>query len=156
MSPLLFLAIAVVVPLLGMLVLGVSARLQRGRETDDETEPFKRRLEAIAPREAEPEVPRSAPGLMDQPRPNDASEDVPADAGAAQDTPAPDAGPPARPSTSVRLVERGYSFPALPPFSAGRDGRRAPRPPTRSGTSGSQRSSRRRPGVSDVRNRSGT
>ena len=50
MSPLLFLAIAIVVPLLGMAVLGVGARLKSQRVTDDETEPFRRRLASIAPR----------------------------------------------------------------------------------------------------------
>ena len=49
MSPLLFLAIAIVVPLLGMLVLGVCARIKNQKVTDDETVPFRRRLESIAP-----------------------------------------------------------------------------------------------------------
>ncbi len=81
MNPLLFLAIAVVVPLLGMLVLGAGARLQRGRETDDETELFRRKLQAIAPRE-----------------------------------------------TSVRLIERECSLPALPLLSVEKDDRVSSKP----------------------------
>lgn len=62
MSPLLFLAIAILVPLIGMTVLGIGARLQRERITDDETEPFRRQLASLAPPDDEKE-PDEPPGL---------------------------------------------------------------------------------------------
>ena len=117
MSPLLFLAIAVVVPLLGMVVLGVGARMKRNRVTDDETEPFRRKLKSIAPRG--PEDASGSPGLRrlfrrapKQPSPDESMPDGPR-----SDIPAP------RPRTakSIRLIEREYSLPALPPLSADRE-----------------------------------
>ena len=142
MSPLLFLAIAVVVPLLGMLVLGVIARVQHNRVTDDETEPFRRKLKAIAPRG--PEDSSGSPGLRGlfrrvrghQAAPSHAAS---TDADAADDASTPDRpsseipAPRPRTSTSIRLIERDYSLPALPPLSAELDDRRPrrarPRPP---------------------------
>lgn len=62
MSPLLFLAIAILVPLIGMTVLGIGARLKRERITDDETEPFRRQLASLAPPDDE-EDPDESPGL---------------------------------------------------------------------------------------------
>ena len=155
MSPLLFLAIAVVVPLLGMLVLGVGARLKQGRETDDETEPFRQKLESIAPRE--PDDPAGAPGLMGRLRrrgtliheatlvegcdtPGDSSASPQPSGSARSPRSAQSSGPVAsnvsggsttsdvpvprpRSSTSIRLIEREYSLPTLPPFSATRDDR---------------------------------
>ena len=77
MSPLLFLAIALVVPLLGMIVLGVGARIRHQKVTDDETEPFRRRLESIAPpdaHEAEPSgTPRTRAGHAPAQTPRSAS-----------------------------------------------------------------------------------
>ncbi len=161
MSPLLFLAIAIVVPLLGMAVLGVGARLKSQRVTDDETEPFRRRLASIAPRSSGGRS-LGTPGLVQMMRrlrgargadPADASDsavEAAADnAGTrgAADSAASDAGTAGndrgrrrrrgrrrqrtqRPETttigvvrprattaSVRLIEREYSLPLLPPFS---------------------------------------
>lgn len=62
MSPLLFLAIAIVVPLLGMVVLGVGARIKHQKVTDDETGLFRRKLESIAPPDSQ-EPPSGTPGL---------------------------------------------------------------------------------------------
>ena len=136
MSPLLFLAIAIVVPLLGMAVLGVGARIKHQKVTDDETGLFRRKLESIAPPESE-EPPSGTPGLVGTIRrrrggsfrkaaPGSAAA-VSGDAErrgrrrsrraarhsaalvAAQQRPAP---------ASVRLVERDYSVPLLPQLSA--------------------------------------
>lgn len=123
MSPLLFLAIAVVVPLLGMVVLGVGARMKRNRVTDDETEPFRRKLKSIAPRA--PEDSSGSPGLKRllrrAPKEPIRDESMP-------DRPSSDVGT-RRPRTakSIRLIEREYSLPTLPPLSAELDDRR-PRP----------------------------
>lgn len=138
MSPLLFLAIAVVVPLLGMVVLGVGARLKRNRDTDDETEPFRRKLKSIAPRG--PQDASDSPGLKglfrrapEQPSWHPSTAD-----GTRSDIGAPRP----RPSTSIRLVEREYSLPTLRPLSAEQDDQQ-PRP------------ARRRPPGHDQGNRSG-
>ncbi len=129
MSPLLFLAIAVVVPLLGMVVLGAIARVQNNRVTDDETEPFRRKLKAIAPRG--PEDSSGSPDLRGLFRraPKQSSRNPSMAEWPRSEIPAP------RPRTakSIRLIEREYSLPTLPPFSADVDDRvprRArPRPP---------------------------
>lgn len=160
MSPLLFLAIAVVVPLLGMVVLGVSARLKRSRETDDETEPFRRKLESIAPAESV-----DSPGLMGKvrrrrgtaqkeraateptqgptpaqsPESTRSSEPTPRQRrrrkprGRTREQAAPADVAVSRPpaSTSIRLIERPYSLPALPPMSAEQDDQRPLRPVAR-------------------------
>ena len=161
MSPLLFLAIAAAVPLLGMIVLGTSARIKRGQVTDDETEPFRRRLESIAPPDApgrspgnsadgppgnQPGFSLDTPGLAPTRRgPQDdrigEGALVPAGAGAAI---APDAdgirhrsrrrsrtaaGQPvpltpsqnAPTTASIRLVERTYTVPLLPPLNSDLD-----------------------------------
>ena len=114
MSPLLFLAIAVVVPLLGMAVLGAIARVQNNRETDDETEPFRRKLKAIAPRGPE-DSPR-APGLRGLFRraPKQSSRDLSTAELPSSAIPAPRS----RTAKSIRLIEREYSLPVLPPLSA--------------------------------------
>ncbi len=174
MSPLLFLAIAIVVPLLGMIVLGIGARIKRGKVTDDETEPFRRKLESIAPPESD-DMPSGTPGLVRvmrrrrgsrsreqapgtadvvsdeaEPAGHTAAATVDAEFGgrrgrrrirraaqqpaaliAAQQQPAP---------AGVRLVERDYSVPLLPPLNADleelplqpgerRSRRAVPRPP---------------------------
>lgn len=149
MSPLLFLAIAIVVPLLGMIVLGIGARIKSGKATDDETEPFRRKLESIAPPDTE-DLPSGTPGLvraMRWRRAGRAAKRAPGQAAAASDGAEP-AGHPAsltgaqRPPTpaSIRLVERDYTVPLLPPTSADleelpqpagerRSRRAVPRPP---------------------------
>ncbi|WP_419855135.1 hypothetical protein [Candidatus Poriferisodalis sp.] len=148
MSPLLFLAIAIVVPLLGMIVLGVGARIKHQKATDDETEPFRRKLESIAPPDTD-DLPSGTPGLVRAmrrrrggnsrrpaagnaaPESGDAEAAQPGPRQAVQKQPAP---------ASIRLVERDYSVPLLPPLSADleelplpegeRSSRRAiPRPP---------------------------
>ena len=130
MSPLLFLAIAVVVPLLGMVVLGVGARMKRNRVTDDETEPFRRKLKSIAPRGPE-DAPR-APGLRGLFRRGSGPRAVPSNVSSAGDDSSDDAPTPDRPRSdipaprprtakSIRLIEREYSLPALPPLSADRE-----------------------------------
>ena len=136
MSPLLFLAIAVVVPLLGMAVLGVIARVQNNRVTDDETEPFRRKLKSIAPRE--PEDSSGSPGLRGLFRraPKQSRRDEPTPDGPRSDVGAPHP----RTSTSIRLIEREYSLPTLPPLSADLDDRR-PRP-ARSRPTGRHRGNR--------------
>ncbi len=128
MSPLLFLAIAVVVPLLGMAVLGVGARMKHNRVTDDETEPFRRRLNSIAPRD--PQQSSRMPGLVGlfrrAPKPSNRG-------GATADGPQTGtAGPRPRTAKSIRLIEREFSLPRLPPLSAERDERPSrPRHPRR-------------------------
>ena len=137
MSPLLFLAIAIVVPLLGMVVLGVGARIKHQKATDDETGLFRRKLESIAPPDSQ-EPPSGTPGLDSE---ASSGADPNVDAGAAtgaaaagaaagaaaagadasvQEPPpsAPARKPPTRAPASVRLVERDYSVPLLPPLSA--------------------------------------
>ena len=121
MSPLLFLAIAVVVPLLGMAVLGVGARLARNRVTDDETEPFRRKLDAIAPRG--PEDSPGSPGLKGLFRRGSGHQAVRGDAAPTDPAHSEVPEPRSRPSTSIRLVERRGS---LPPLSAERDDRQPP------------------------------
>ena len=113
MSPLLFLAIALVVPLLGMIVLGVGARIRNQKITDDETGPFRRRLESIAPPDAHEAEPSGTPGLVHAVRQGRRR-----DRRTAQEPspPAPVTEPPA--PASIRLVERDYSVPLLPPMSA--------------------------------------
>ena len=123
MSPLLFLAIAVAVPLLGMGVLGIGARIKRGKVTDDQTGSFRRRMESLAP----PEQPDAAgaspstPGLMGAMRrrrsgragaPGQgavAAGDEIAQPTSAARQPAP---------VNVRLVEHAHAGPRLPPVSA--------------------------------------
>lgn len=123
MSPLLFLAIAIVVPLLGMVVLGVGARIKHQKVTDDETGLFRRKLESIAPPDSD-ELPSGTPGLDSEASsgadPNaDPSAAADADASVQEPPPsAPGSKPPARAPVSVRLVERDYSVPLLPPLSA--------------------------------------
>ena len=127
MSPLLFLAIAIVVPLLGMVVLGVGARIKHQKVTDDETGLFRRKLESIAPPDSD-ELPSGTPGLDSEASsaadPNVAAgaaagADASADASVQEPPPsAPGSKPPARAPASVRLVERDYSVPLLPPLSA--------------------------------------
>ncbi|MDE0136354.1 MAG: hypothetical protein OXM54_16125 [Acidimicrobiaceae bacterium] len=123
MSPLLFLAIAIVVPLLGMVVLGVGARIKHQKVTDDETGLFRRKLESIAPPVSD-ELPSGTPGLDSEASsgadPNaDPSAAADADASVQEPPPsAPGSKPPARAPVSVRLVERDYSVPLLPPLSA--------------------------------------
>ncbi len=174
MSPLLFLAIAIVVPLLGMIVLGIGARIKHQQVTDDETEPFRRRLESIAPPETD-DMPSSTPGLvraMRRRRGGNPRREAPGNAAVASDEAEPAgrataamagaeiaerrgrhrnrraARQPAalvparkpRAPTSIRLVERDYSLPLLPPISADleelpqpageqRSRRAVPRPP---------------------------
>ncbi len=159
MSPLLFLAIAIVVPLLGMLVLGVGARLKNKKVTDDETEPFRRRLASLAPVSPSGRL-SGTPGLAWAMRrlrgPGDtigaevnagaaaatnaataaataaatnvataaatnaataAPTAAPTDATALVDAPAAARGHRTKPTTaSIRLIERDYSVPQLPPF----------------------------------------
>ena len=161
MSPLLFLAIAVAVPLLGMIVLGTGARIKRGQVTDDETAPFRRRLESIAPPDApgrspgnsavgsagnQPGFSQDTPGLAPTrrgPADDRVGEEAPAAAGAgaaiapyadvprhrsrrrsrrAAGQPVPLAPAQSAPTTaSIRLVEREYTVPLLPPLSADLD-----------------------------------
>ncbi|MCY4517586.1 MAG: hypothetical protein OXB99_10165 [Acidimicrobiaceae bacterium] len=164
MSPLLFLAIAIVVPLLGMLVLGVGARIKNQKVTDDETEPFRRRLASLTPRSPSGRLP-GTPGLARAMRRLRGSGDTieaeidaganaatnaaagaatsaatgvaagaatgaatSAAAGAATgaagdaavpvDAPAAARGHRTKPTTaSIRLIERDYSVPQLPPFN---------------------------------------
>ncbi|WP_419933366.1 hypothetical protein [Candidatus Poriferisodalis sp.] len=134
MSPLLFLAIALVVPLMGMIVLGVGARIRNQKITDDETGPFRRRLESIAPLDANDAEPSGTPGLVRAMR-RRRRVDQPATR-----KPSPSTTLQERPTqASIRLVERDYSVPLLPPMSADLDdpppesrprSRRAiPRPP---------------------------
>ncbi len=107
MSPLLFLAVAVVVPLVGMVVSGVSARIRRQKLTDDDTEQFRRRLKSLAP-----------PALRAEMRPELKSE-VNADMTTRQhDEPKRDL------PTSVRLVERVAESEIFKPPA--RDQRRRP------------------------------
>ena len=157
MSPLLFLAIAIVVPLLGMIVLGIGARIKHQKATDDETGLFRRKLESIAPPDSQ-EPPSGTPGLDSEASSGtdasadaragasaDADADARADAraGASVQEPSPSRParkPPARAPASVRLVERDSSVPLLPPLSADleelplqagdrRSRRAVPRPP---------------------------
>ena len=168
MSPLLFLAIAIVVPLLGMLVLGLGARIKNKKVTDDETEPFRRRLASLTPRSPSGRLP-GTPGLARAMRRLRGSGDTieaevnaganaatsaatnaganaatgvatSAAAGAATgaaagvatgvatgaagdaavpvDAPAAARGHRTKPTTaSIRLIERDYSVPQLPPFN---------------------------------------
>ncbi len=157
MSPLLFLAIAIVVPLLGMLVLGVGARIKNQRVTDDETEPFRRRLASLTPRSPSGRLP-GTPGLARAMRRLRGSGDTieaeinaganaatgvatsaaagaatGAAAGAAGDAAVPVDAPAAarghrtKPTTaSIRLIERDYSVPQLPPFNVRDPGPAAP------------------------------
>ncbi|MYA26054.1 MAG: ABC transporter ATP-binding protein [Acidimicrobiales bacterium] len=142
MSPLLFLAIAIVVPLLGMIVLGIGARIKHQKATDDETGLFRRKLESIAPPVADDPSP-GTPGLvraMRRRRGAQTAKQAPGQA-AAQSAPRnPARKPPAPAPASVRLVERDYTMPQLPPLStdleelpppAGdrRSRRAVPRPP---------------------------
>ena len=138
MSPLLFLAIAVVVPLLGMVVLGVGARVKRNRDTDDETEPFRRKLLSIAPRG--PQDASGSPGLRGLFRraPKQPSRGPSTAGGPRSDTGAPRP----RTSTSIRLVEREYPLPTLRPRSAEQDDQQP-------------RAARRRPPGHDQGSRSG-
>ena len=116
MSPLLFLAIALVVPLLGMIVLGVGARIRNQKVTDDETEPFRRRLESIAPPDAHEAEPSGTPGLVRamrrRRRPDRQAAPEPSPEAPSHQPPAP---------ASIKLVERDYSVPLLPPMSADLD-----------------------------------
>ena len=181
MSPLLFLAIAIVVPLLGMIVLGIGARIKHQKATDDETEPFRRRLESIAPPDTDDTSP-GTPGLvgtMRRRRGGSSRKQAPGTADAVPDEAEPAghttaaiepavaatadaeigerhgrrrnrraARQPAalipaqkpRAPASIRLVERDYTVPQLPPLStdleefpppAGdqRSRRAVPRPP---------------------------
>ena len=140
MSPLLFLAIAIVVPLLGMLVLGMGARIKNKKVTDDETEPFRRRLASLAPGSPSGRL-SGTPGLAWARRRRRGSGDtieaaVNAGADAATDSatnaatngatnaaapvdaPAEARGHRTKPTTaSIRLIERDYSVPQLPPFN---------------------------------------
>lgn len=128
MSPLLFLAIAIVVPLLGMLVLGVGARIKHQKVTDDETEPFRRRLASLTPRSPSGRLP-GTPGLARALRrlrgsgdtigaEVDAATNAATDAAALVDAPAEARGHRTKPTTaSIRLIERDYSVPQLPPFN---------------------------------------
>ncbi|WP_420610642.1 hypothetical protein [Candidatus Poriferisodalis sp.] len=127
MSPLLFLAIAIVVPLLGMIVLGIGARIKHQKVTDDETEPFRRKLESIAPPDTE-DLPSGTPGLVRAMRrrrggnsrrgASDRAAAASEDAGVA-DQPGPHTSDRKRPApASIRLVERDYSVPVLPPLNA--------------------------------------
>lgn len=159
MSPLLFLAIAIVVPLLGMVVLGIGARIKHQKATDDETGLFRRKLESIAPPDSQ-DMPSGTPGLvraMRRRRGSSSREQAPGTADAVSDD-AEHAGhtaaaiepavaattdaeidgrrgrrrirraaqrpgaliPVQKPSApaSIRLVERDYSVPLLPPLSA--------------------------------------
>ena len=142
MSPLLFLAIAIVVPLLGMIVLGIGARIQRRKATDDETGLFRRKLESIAPPVADDPSP-GTPGLvraMRRLRGAQTAKQAPSQP-AAQSAPRnPAREPPAPATASIRLIERDYTVPQLSPLStdldelpppAGdrRSRRAAPRPP---------------------------
>ena len=134
MNPLLFLAIALVVPLLGMVVLGMSARMKHRRVTDDQTEPFRRRLKAIAPKELDDSTGPAAgvtgtfdttgAAMADSHNPNHAKSKFLFRRGVrlGNDANVPDnaVSQPER-STSVRLIERDYSLPTLPPFGAERD-----------------------------------
>ena len=120
MSPLLFLAIAIVVPLLGMIVLGVGARIKRQKATDDETGLFRRKLESIAPLEAE-EPPSGTPGLVGTMRRRNRGSFRKETTSSAALIPAPKPPaqePPAPAPASIRLVERDYSVPPLPPRRA--------------------------------------
>ena len=136
MSPLLFLAIAIVVPLLGMLVLGLGARIKNQKVTDDETEPFRRRLASLTPRSPSGRLP-GTPGLARAMRRLRGSGDTieaeinaganaganaatgaAGDAAVPVDAPAAARGHRTKPTTaSIRLIERDYSVPQLPPFN---------------------------------------
>ena len=151
MSPLLFLAIAIVVPLLGMIVLGIGARIKRGQVTDDETGPFRRRLESIAPPDS-PDMSPGTPGLVRRMRrqaggsfrkraPGEAaapSRDAGSSARAGPHSPAQKTPTPA----SIRLIERDYSVPLLPPTSADLDELSHPHPQPQPPPAGDQRSRR--------------
>ena len=137
MSPLLFLSIAIVVPMLGMLVLGVGARIKNQKVTDDETEPFRRRLASLTPRSPSGRLP-GTPGLARAMRRLRGSGDtieaeINAGAGAGTgaaapvDAPAAARGHRTKPTTaSIRLIERDYSVPQLPPFNVRDPGPAAP------------------------------
>jgi hypothetical protein len=127
MSPLLFLAIAIVVPLLGMIVLGVGARIKHQKVTDDETGSFRRRLESIAPPSPD-DTPSGTPGLvraMRRRKGGNFRRQAPGAvaAASAHQEPAAQSAPlipgqsPPTPA-SIRLVERDYTVPLLPPLSA--------------------------------------
>ena len=128
MSPLLFLAIAVVVPLVGMMALGIGARISSQRVTDDETEPFRRRLESIAPRDPRDAAART-PGLRGAARRLRGGR-----VGRQAPSRAPDAsgGAAAPVAGSIRLVERKHVLPPLPPLSA--DLYEPPQPPAQPGS----------------------
>lgn len=127
MSPLLFLAIAIVVPLLGMIVLGIGARIKHQKATDDETGLFRRKLESIAPPVADDPSP-GTPGLvraMRRRRGAPAAKRASGQAAAESAAPAAQSAPrnparrrPAPAPASIRLVERDYSVPVLPPLNA--------------------------------------
>lgn len=119
MSPLLFLAIAIVVPLLGMIVLGIGARIKHQKATDDETGLFRRKLESIAPPVADDPSP-GTPGLvraMRRRRGAQAAKQAPGQAAAQYAPRNPAREPPAPAPASIRLVERDYTMPQLPPLS---------------------------------------
>ncbi len=81
MSPLLFLAIALVVPILGMLVLGIGARMKLQRVSDDEIEPFRRQLANLAPKSSD-DKPAGTPGIWGKIRPGNSSTPLDGAAGA--------------------------------------------------------------------------
>lgn len=129
MSPLLFLAIAIVVPLLGMIVLGVGARIKHQKVTDDETGPFRRRLESIAPPNSNDTSP-GTPGLVRTMRRRgggNSRRQAPGQAAARSGLRSRAQRPAARAPASIRLVERDYTVPLLPPLSADID--EVPQPP---------------------------
>ena len=144
MSPLLFLAIAVVVPLLGMIVLGVGARIRNQQVTDDETKPFRRRLESLAPPETHDARSSGTPGLRHAMRRLRGSGPAKKATGQAA---APDRAEQAAPA-SIRLVERDYALPPLPPLSADLD-----EPPPPAGDGRSRRATPRPPGAERRRDR---
>lgn len=150
MSPLLFLAIAVAVPLLGMGVLGLGARIKRGKATDDQTGLFRRRMASLAPSE-QPGTPGSStspPGLRAATRRRRRGRATAPGQGAvapgdesALPTPAAQQPAPVR----VRLIQHAYSGPQLPPVSADLEELPPAREPARRDRVISSRQ-RRRPG----------
>lgn len=126
MSPLLFLAIAVAVPLLGMLVLGLGARAKRKKVTDDQTEPFRHRLESLAPPERPDAAgsPTGTPGLMGAMRRRRTGRAAGRGRVATVTgyEPAPHIPAPRQPRpSSIRLIEHRHRGRVLPPPGTERD-----------------------------------
>ena len=130
MSPLLFPAIAVAVPLLGMIALGLGARIKRQKVTDDQTEPFRRKLASLAPLgrpEQHADSPRT-PGLAGTARRRRSSGAVTPSPGPADAAPGYEPAPliPAQrqpATTSVRLIEHAHPG-QIPPLRTESDEQR--------------------------------